>query len=128
MKIYHLKANGAKSLGQNGAFYKRTSRRVLSYYVVANEPLILDFCIPKNTLFDMDLLESSFDLLHNPAFKILPRENWMMPTPFVLTDAVVIRQKIKPTVVMNRKAVATYVQIGISKDSIVQNIDTLKAK
>jgi hypothetical protein len=96
--------------------------------VVDNEPLILDFCIPKNTLFDMDLLESSFDLLHNPAFKIHPRENWMMPTPFVLTDAVVIRQKIKPTLITARKAIAPSVQIGISKDSTVQNNDTLKAK
>jgi hypothetical protein len=128
MKIYHLKGNGAQSLDQNGAFYKRTSRRVLSYYVVDNEPLILDFCIPKNTLFDMDLLESSFDLLHNPAFKIHPRENWMMPTPFVLTDAVVIRQKIKPTLITARKAIAPSVQIGISKDSTVQNNDTLKAR
>jgi hypothetical protein len=52
----------------------------------------------------------------------------MMPTPFVLTDAVVIRQKIKPTLITARKAIAPSVQIGISKDSTVQNNDTLKAK
>jgi hypothetical protein len=32
-------------------------------------------------------------------FKI-EKENWMMPTPFVLNDAVVIRQKIKASPVV----------------------------
>jgi hypothetical protein len=105
MKIYNLRANGAKSLDQKGNLYQRTSRRVLSYYVVDNEPLLLEFCISKNIALDMELLESSFDLMYNPTFSISPRENWMMPTPFVLTDAVVIQQKIKPTVAMAPKTV-----------------------
>jgi hypothetical protein len=128
MNIYHLKANGAQSLDQKSDLYKRTSQRVLSYYVVDNEPLTLDFCIPKNTALDMNLLESSFDLLYNPAFKISPRENWMMPTPFVLNDAVVIRQKIKPTIQSAPRSVLVAPKMIISKDSIAQNIDTLKTK
>jgi hypothetical protein len=35
--------------------------------------------------------------MQNPLFSISKRASWMMPTPFVLTDAVVIKQKIKPT-------------------------------
>ena len=128
MDIYHLKANGVQSINQKNDLYKRTSRRVLSYYVVDNEPLILDFCILKDTDLGMDLLESSFDLMHNPSFKISPRENWMMPTPFVLTDAVVIQQKINPTVQLVAKELSVVPKTMISKDSTSQNIDTLKAK
>ena len=128
MDIYHLKANGAQSLNQKSDLYKRASRRVLSYYVVDNEPLLLDFCIPKNTALDMHLLESSFDLMYNPSFKISPRENWMMPTPFVLTDAVVIQQKIRPTVQLAPTALSVDPKMLIVKDSTSQNIDTLKTK
>ena len=125
MKIYNLKANGAKSIDQKGDLYKRTSSRVLSYYVVDNEPLNLEFYIPRNSVFDMSLLESSFDLLHNPAFKIRPRENWMMPMPFVLNDAVVIQQKIRQSAAITSIPVSVSPAEKTAKDS---TIDTLKAK
>jgi hypothetical protein len=32
--------------------------------------------------FDMELMESSFDLMQNP-FSQFQRSSWMMPTPFV---------------------------------------------
>ena len=128
MKIYNLKANGAKSIDQKGDLYKRNSSRVLSYYVVDNEPLNLEFCIPRNSVFDMSLLESSFDLLHNSAFKIHPRENWMMPMPFVLNDAVVIQQKIRQSAAAKPISTADSPNAEISKDSTAQLIDTLKTK
>jgi len=37
-------------------------------------------------------------LLEQPTFAINPRASWMMPTPFVLNDAVVIQQKIKSNI------------------------------
>jgi len=45
----------------------------------------------------MSLLEASFDLMHNPAFDVKKRSADMMPTPFVLNDAVIIRERIKPS-------------------------------
>ena len=45
----------------------------------------------------MQLLESSFDLMQNPLFKMNQRADWMMPTPFVLNDAVAIKKTIKPS-------------------------------
>ena len=42
----------------------------------------------------MDLIESSFDLLTNTAFKNIKRQPWMMPKPFVLTDAVMVKKHI----------------------------------
>lgn len=97
MIIHNFKANNASALGQKGSKYERKGKKLVSYYVVNNAPLELQFSIPKNTLLDMNLMESSFDLLTNPQFNIAKRASWMMPMPFVLNDAVVIQQKIKPT-------------------------------
>ncbi len=73
----------------------------------------------------MDVMESSFDLMVNPLFSMTPRESWMMPTPFVLNDAVIITQKIRrhqkfvtPVVkpVMAKPAVAD--SLAVAKDSL----------
>jgi len=96
-EFYNLRANGAKSLDQKGAIFPRKGRKILGDYVVNNEPLLLEFAVKKNALLDLTLMESSFDLPDNPAFKIKKRSPDMMPTPFVLNDAVIIREKIKPT-------------------------------
>ncbi|TDW50334.1 peptidase M28-like protein [Flavobacterium sp. 270] len=95
MTLYNFKANGVSSLGQKGNRLERNDPKILCYYVVGNEPLVLEFYINKTSIFDMDLIESSFDLMTNPLFSVKPRSDWMMPTPFVLNDAVLIQQKIK---------------------------------
>lgn len=97
MVIHNFKANGVTSLGQKGSKYERNGKKILSYYVVDNMPLEMQFSINTATILDMELMESSFDLMTNPLFGMAKRENWMMPTPFVLNDAVVIKQKIKPS-------------------------------
>ncbi|WP_223845518.1 M28 family peptidase [Flavobacterium selenitireducens] len=97
MVLHNLKANGAGLLGQKGSAYPRKGRKLVSYYVVDNEALTLQFSIPKGTNLDMELLESSFDLMTNPLFIMKKRADWMMPTPFVLTDAICIKKKIAPT-------------------------------
>jgi hypothetical protein len=50
--------------------------KIVSYYVVGNEPLVMEFSIDRSN-FDMQLLESSFDLLQNPLFSMQKK---MMPT------------------------------------------------
>jgi len=97
MDFHNMKANGATTLGQKGSRFLRIGQRILSYYVVGNEPLEMQFCIPKATVLDMQLIESSFDLMHNPIFAMEKRKDWMMPTPFVLNDAIVLKKKIMPT-------------------------------
>jgi hypothetical protein len=125
MEIHNFKANGVTTLGQKNSLYQRKGKKILSYYVVGNAPLEMQFSINSSTVFDMELLESSFDLLSNPLFEITKRENWMMPTPFVLNDAVVIRQKIKasPVVVNTLDAVVTN---PVVKDSLTVVKDSLK--
>jgi len=97
MVFQNLRANGATALEQKGSRYPRHGKKILSCYVVDNAPLELEFMVPKQTVLDMQLMESSFDLMHNPIFAMEKRKNWMMPTPFILNDAVVLVKKIKPT-------------------------------
>ena len=125
MTFYNLKANGASALDQKGSIYKRRGKKLVSYYVVDNEPLELQFSIPVNAVFEMDLMESSFDLVSNPKFRIAKRLSWMMPTPFVLNDAVVIQKKIvQPNVV--RKSDNFKSRNLTPKDSLTVSVDTLK--
>jgi hypothetical protein len=95
MTFFNFKANGVSTSDQKGNSLERDGMKILCYYVVGNEPLVMEFYINKSSIFDMDLIESSFDLMTNPLFQIKPRSDWMMPTPFVLNDAVLIQQKIK---------------------------------
>ncbi len=97
LSVHHLKANGATAIGQKGSLYKRLGKKLLSYYVVDNEPLLLEFTVKKDAVLNMELLESSFDLTKNPLIELEDRKDWMMPKPFVLTDAVIVRQRIRAT-------------------------------
>nr|WP_317124971.1 M28 family peptidase [Flavobacterium sp. RSP49] len=125
MILHNFKANGVTTLGRKNSIYQRKGKKILSYYVVGNAPLELQFSFNAATAFNMELLESSFDLLSNPLFEITKRENWMMPTPFVLNDAVVIRQKIKASpVVVN--ILETTVTNPVVKDSLAVVKDSLK--
>lgn len=125
MTFYNLKANGASALDQKGSIYKRRGKKLVSYYVVDNEPLELQFSIPVNAVFEMDLMESSFDLMSNPKFRIAKRLPWMMPTPFVLNDAVVIQKKIIPSPGVP-KSDNFKSRNFTPKDSLTVSIDTLK--
>lgn len=125
MALHNFKANGVTTLGQKNSLYQRKGKKILSYYVVGNAPLEMQFSMNVSTVLDMELLESSFDLLSNPLFEITKRENWMMPTPFVLNDAVVIRQKIKASPVVGNTLDAV-VTNPVVKDSLTVVKDSLK--
>lgn len=95
-EIIDLKANFTTNMEQKGNVYPRRKgdKKILSYYVVDNDPLVLEFKIDKDAPLQMEVLESSFDLLQHPAFRLQPRPKNMMPMPFVLTDAVSLRKRI----------------------------------
>lgn len=123
MNFFNFKANGVATSGEKSNRLERAGSKILCYYVVGNEPLIMDFYINKSSIFDMDLIESSFDLMTNPLLQIKPRSDWMMPTPFVLNDAVLIQQKIQRYVA----PAAPLTPATILKDSTVIAKDSLKA-
>lgn len=121
MTFYNFKANGVATSGEKGNRLQREDSKILCYYVVGNEPLEMDFYINKSSVFDMDLIESSFDLMTNSLLNVKPRDNWMMPTPFVLNDAVMIQQKIKrytPPVKPIEPVVVPTDSLAVAKDSI----------
>ena len=127
--IQNFKANGLTVLSQKGSNLERRGKEIMLYYVVDNLPLEMEFSINVSSVLDMNLVESSFDLMSDSQFSIAKRANWMMPTPFVLNDAVVIKQKIKPTV--KPKNVVPSIEIKkvqlvnpISKDTIPTTNET----
>jgi hypothetical protein len=123
-QINNLKANGAKAIEFKSNISGKTSGKLLSYYVVDNQPLELEFSIPDDQKLGLNLLESSFDLMVNPLFNITKRKNWMIPTPFVLNDAVIICKKIKASLKIIE--VKPAYRITTEKDSLVILTDSLR--
>lgn len=123
--IQNFKANGLTLLGQKGSKYERKGKKLLSYYVVDQLPLEIEFNVATSNVLDLDLMESSFDLMNNPLFTMAKRADWMMPTPFVLNDAVIIKQKIKPSP-KTFKPIAVNAVNTIQKDSLVSEKDSLR--
>lgn len=127
LDIQNFKANGLSVLGQKGSKYERKGKKVLSYYVVDQLPLEIEFNVPSSSILDLDLLENSFDLMNNPLFSMAKRADWMMPTPYVLNDAVVIKQKIKPNAkIVEVKPLNSRTQYAVKKDSVTVVKDSLK--
>lgn len=128
MRFFNFKANGVTTLGQKGTELERNGKKLLSYYVVNNEPLVLQFTINRATVLNMHVMESSFDLMTNQSFSMNPREDWMMPTPFVLNDAVIITQKLKRTPKFTAPAVAPNLVNPEIVDSLTVVKDSLRIK
>ncbi|WP_264520128.1 M28 family peptidase [Flavobacterium sp. N1994] len=125
VQINNLKANGVKSIDFKSTIASTTYGKLLTYYVVENIPLELEFSISSSKKLDLELMESSFDLLNNPLFTVAKRKSWMIPTPFVLNDAVVIKEKIKPSPkVVEEKP--TFRRSSLNRDTMNVTIDSLK--
>ena len=73
---------------------KIKSKELLRYYVSDNDSLHVNYSISKNTPVNFTILEYSYDLLENPQFSMNSRTEEMMPKPFVVTDAVVVKKTI----------------------------------
>jgi hypothetical protein len=56
---------------------------------------------------------------------MIKRQNWMMPTPFVLNDAVVIQKKIVPTPVV-KTVVKKVIESTPVQDSISETIPEIE--
>lgn len=94
-KIINLKANGVTPIAFKSKIASVSNSKLLIYYVVDNVPLELEFSTLNSQKLDMELVESSFDLMSNPLLKVKQRKSWMISKPFVLNDAVIVKQKIK---------------------------------
>jgi len=81
--------------------FNTNKKQILSYYISDDaEILNLRFSIPKDQKPSITLKEISFDLLENPLFNveplyhITPRTKLMMPKPFVINDAIIVKKQL----------------------------------
>lgn len=77
------------------AFQNRKSERLVTYFVSDDKFLDIEFSVPANQATTIDIYESSYDLLTNKLFKLKQREDWMIPKPFILNDAIIIKKTLK---------------------------------
>ncbi len=76
-------------------------KHILSYYITdAQEVLNIRFSIPKDQKPSIVIKEISYDLLKSPLFNIeplyhiTPRNKQMIPTPFVINDAIIVKKQL----------------------------------
>src|SRR5690606_36784479 len=84
------------SLGEQNfhVFTKRWQNRLLTYHAANRDTLRIEFSIDPEKLPEFTLYEASYDLLENPLLNVPARDNNMIPRPFVLNDAVIIKKTI----------------------------------
>lgn len=74
---------------------ERNSNVLFKYYISDQDSLDIYYTIPESEKVDFNVLEYSYDLLSNKDFTINQRPENMMPKPFINTDAVVLKKKIR---------------------------------
>ena len=75
-------------------FHKRWDRRLLTYFAADEDDLVLRFSVQGEKIPEFTLYEASNDLLENDQLNVPARREDMMPRPFVLNDAVVIKKTV----------------------------------
>lgn len=78
----------------NTVFKQRKNNRLFCYYTTDQNYLELDITVPIDQKTTLQLYEASNDLLENNLFTIPKRLSWMIPKPFVLNDAIIIKKTI----------------------------------
>ncbi|HZW76959.1 MAG TPA: M20/M25/M40 family metallo-hydrolase [Flavobacteriaceae bacterium] len=96
-KVSSLSFNGhTMELDSLPKEYRGTANNALIRYLVphSQEPLDVSIQYIAEDNLSLKILEYSFDLMEQEKLDVPPRETWMMPKPFVLTDAVVVKQEV----------------------------------
>lgn len=75
-------------------FTNRKNNRLFGYHVADDDPLDMFISVPKDQKTTFTLYEASFDLLENNQFTVPKRPKNIIPKPFVLNDAVVLKKAI----------------------------------
>ena len=96
-KFKFLSFNGQKlplNNSLNSAAQKIKSKELVRYYVSDQDSLVVSYKIAKNQKVSFTVLEYSYDLLNHPEFTMNKRADYMMPKPFVVTDAIIVKKEI----------------------------------
>lgn len=83
-----------KEENETQVFTNRIKNRLFSYMLTEHQSVELNFTVPATQKTVFQLFEVSFDLLENESFRIPNRKNTMIPKPFVLNDAIIIKKII----------------------------------
>ena len=76
--------------------FKINPGQFLTYYLsYEDKDVTIELDFKENLSPSLNLIETSFDLFESEKFNFKPREDYMMPMPFVNTDAIVLSKKIK---------------------------------
>lgn len=77
-------------------FNTEKRKTILSYFFTEpNETVEFEFLLPKNEEPKIALYEAKYDLFTNPLLNVKPRkDDTMMPTPFVINDATIIKENL----------------------------------
>ncbi len=95
-KSFKVNDEALKNDSENEYVLQVDSGTIMSYFITEENELIdLEFVVAENQQFDIDVLEAKYDLFTNNQFDITPRTDEMIPTPFVLNDATVIKTNLK---------------------------------
>ncbi|WP_026932724.1 M28 family peptidase [Christiangramia echinicola] len=84
-------------LGENPfhMFKRRWKERLLTYYASNQDTLRIEFSIKKGDKPEFVLYESAYDLVGNELLKVKERPEEMIPRPFVLNDATILKKTIR---------------------------------
>ncbi len=75
-------------------FQDRMDNNLFDFYVTDEDSLEIKFSVPKHQKTELKIYEASFDLLDNLLFDIRERPSTMIPKPFVLNDATIIKKTL----------------------------------
>ena len=76
--------------------FKINPGQFLTYHLsYEDKDVTIELDFEENLSPSLNLIETSFDLFESEKFNFKPREDYMMPMPFVNTDAIVLSKKIK---------------------------------
>ncbi|WP_418510558.1 M28 family peptidase [Corallibacter sp.] len=95
--FYSATINGVsayKNTDSEYVFSERLNNRLFSYFVTDNEPLDIIITVPESQETSLQFYECTYDLLTNAMFSVPDRKANMIPKPFVLNDAVVIKSSV----------------------------------
>ncbi len=95
-RVNGLEADEVK-LGENAfhMFKRRWKERLLTYYASNQDTLRIEFSIKKGDEPEFVLYESSYDLIGHDELKVKERNKNMIPRPFVLNDATILKKTIR---------------------------------
>jgi len=83
-----------KDEGETSIFQNRRSNSLFNFYVTDEDSLALQFTVPKDQNTTFQIYEASIDLLDQSLFNVPKRPEMMIPKPFVLNDAVIIKKTV----------------------------------